>query len=138
MKSSDTLDRNDLPLTDCFPCRPNRPMSVNFRAGHIYLRAAFVTTYGLGIITTRSRVRIFFFTRRTQGKVIHTRSFPIIGHRLHNGQSRSASRTVNKGMQIATIRRIEELPFTFITNADIGRYKNMSLIRGALNDGKAA
>ena len=106
-------------------------------AHDVDLGTAVVTAHGLRIIAACSRVVILGRTLFAHGVFFHRGAFAVIGHRLQYSQTRTALGTVYKGMQISSVRFIEQFCTTFRAGGDIGGNEYISHLLFALDYLKA-
>ena len=136
VKAADALDGDDAAAGDDAPGLRNGLPAPLRPAQQIHFGAAVVAAHRLGVVAPRFGVGVFVFAGRTHGKGTHAGTFPVIGHGVENRQARPAGRAVDEGMEIAPVRRVEELGLAGVADSNIGRNEDMAFFSGAFYDVK--
>ena len=119
MKTTDSLNRRNAARGDHFSRIGDRFTASFVTADQINLRPAVIAAHWLGIESSRLRIVVFLRTLRTHRKFLHAGPFSVIRQRIQDRQPRPAAGTIDKRMQIASVVRIIQLLFAFITNGNI-------------------
>ena len=127
MKTTYSLNRRNAARGDHFSRIGDRFTASFVTADQIDLRPAVIAAHRLGIESSRLRIVVFLRTFRTHRKFLHAGPFSVIRQRIQDRQPRPTAGTIDKRMQIASVVRIIQLLFAFITNGNIRWNKDFSL-----------
>ena len=119
VESADSLHRQDLPFGQHLPGETDRVMAALISSQKINLRTAVIAADRLCIIPSRGGILILFRTPCAHGKFLHAGPGTVIGQLIENRQPRATLRTVDEGVKIPPVPRIEQLPPAFLTGGDI-------------------
>ena len=102
------------------------------------VRPADRTAVRLGVVAAVFNVVIFPFAVRAHGEAPHGGQRPIVGHVPHDGEARAAVGAVDEGVAVSPVLRVQQLPFTVLTEADVRRDEGVALaLHKARQDRKA-
>ena len=85
----------------------------------VHFRTAVIAAYGLRVISAGPGAVVFLCTRPAHGKHLHAGPLPVIRQGIKDGHPGTAAGAVDKGMQIAAVRRIIKLSLTFLADGNI-------------------
>ena len=136
MKTADAFDRDDVPIEDGFANGRNGVSSPFVPVQKVDFGTAVIAADGLCVVTPRFGMSIFILALRAHGKLAHARPLPVVGHGVEDRQPRAASRAVDKGMEIAAVVLVKELPLAGLADGNVRRNEDIALFLGAFDDGK--
>ena len=137
VKAADALDGDDAAAGEGAAGAGDGVLTTTgFIADDVELGAAVVAADRLGVVAAAVGIRVFCGAVGAHGEFLHAGAFTVVGHGVEDGEARAAGGAVDKRMEVAAVRRVEEFFAAFVAGGDVGGDEDVAALAGAFNDGK--